>query len=112
MLASRRAIDLGEVLAAGGKHQALMASHAGLDSEAELFQFPAHVQREAAFAGLDQDSNGCRDAQGWRDLRQRRLEFGKRIPDRDEADAVPVKKRPKPDNDLFRGLPSRKAQGE
>ena len=28
------------------------------------------------------------------------------------ADAVPVKKRPKPDNDLFRGLPSRKAQGE
>src|SRR3984957_17246315 len=85
---SRWVSHLAKALPIRRQHEALLASDAGLDPEAHLFQLGRDFQAEAAFAGVDKDGNGRAGAEEGRDPGECRLDRGQRILPRDQADHV------------------------
>jgi hypothetical protein len=60
---SRRPFHLSRALPTRRQNETLMAPHARLDPEAELFEFLADLDCAAAFARLDENRNGRGGAQ-------------------------------------------------
>ncbi len=85
---SRCVFHFDEALPIRRKHQALLASDAGLDPEAHLLQPGADFQAEAAFAGIDQDGDRSAGAEKLRYLGECRFDGEQRALTRDQADGV------------------------